>query len=217
MANEMKLLTFHTREELFSAAAELITRSLKPDSKVLLSGGSTPAPVYRLLAKKASGWKGIQWGLVDERFVSTDDVHSNEKMIREALGGEANISGMVLNDTDYHENLKAVNKSYQLFINHTDISILGMGQDGHTASVFPGDPSSELLMNEPRVGIFNTTAPGFPTKRITCSPEMLIKSELILILIMGKDKKEVLLDQTLELPIHKILSSRTDSIVYYAD
>jgi 6-phosphogluconolactonase len=217
MANKMNLVTFHTKDELFSAANELIIKSLKSDGKILLSGGATPAPLYRLLSKSTEHLPGLHWGLVDERFVPFSDPNSNEKMIREALGPEATITGMIYNVSDYESNLEEVNLHYQPFIEHTDICVLGMGPDGHTASVFPGDPSSELILSDTRVGIFNTNAPGFPQKRITCSPAMLVKSSLLLLMIFGEEKKNVLMETSRNLPIHQILSIRPDTFVYYAD
>jgi 6-phosphogluconolactonase len=74
---------------------------------------------------------------VDERFVPRDDSDSNERLLRNCFSknspGSYDIKGMVLNDQDKTDNLRQVRDQYQLFIERTDIVVLGMGKDGHTA------------------------------------------------------------------------------------
>ncbi|MEY4573702.1 MAG: hypothetical protein RLZ10_3004 [Bacteroidota bacterium] len=223
MANEIETIEFSSREQMFESCANdlfsVISNKTNNSStcRFLLSGGSTPEPVYRLLASKIKNQANIHWGLVDERFVDVHSEFSNEKMIRNALGKDALLTGMVFDAENYEVNLKTVNEKYADFIQQTDIILLGMGEDGHFASLFPNDLNSEILLSENHIGIFNTNAPSEPTKRITCSMNMILNSKIILLMITGKKKKEVLENLHLNLPIHKLLSKRNDIHIYYAD
>jgi 6-phosphogluconolactonase len=223
MANEIETIEFSSREQMFESCANdlfsFISNKTNNSStcRVLLSGGSTPEPVYRLLATKIKNQTNIHWGLVDERFVDVHSEFSNEKMIRNALGNQVLLTGMVLDAENYEDNLKTVNEKYADFIQQTDIILLGMGEDGHFASLFPGDFVSEKLLAQNQLGIFNTTAPNMPHNRITCSMQLILNSSMILLMITGKKKKEVLENLHLNLPIHKLLSKRNDIHIYYAD
>ena len=91
-----------------------------------------------------------------------------------------------------------------------------MGPDGHTASLFPNDPSSEQILANNDVGLFNTNAPSIPTRRITCSKQMLLNAKHIFLLIFGEEKLNILENSNLNLPIHVLLKERNDIEIYYA-
>jgi 6-phosphogluconolactonase len=223
MANEIHINEYKSKDELFVNCSESIISEInqaffsKNEGTILLSGGSTPEPLYKLLAKNDFVKSKVQWGLVDERFVEFSSDYSNEKMIRNALGDDAEIVGMVSDSKNYISNLIEINERYKSFIKETDISILGMGGDGHFASLFPGDESSEKVLNSNEKAIFNTTAPSFPERRVSCSFQMLLESKSIYLIITGQSKKDVLLNSELNLPIHKLLAKRNDIKIYYAD
>ncbi|MFM7662377.1 MAG: 6-phosphogluconolactonase [Bacteroidota bacterium] len=223
MANEIYLKEFLSTEELFISCIESILTaiqksiSLTNQCNVLLSGGSTPEPLYKLLAEKKELVSQVKWGLVDERFIDSSGEFSNEKMIRNALGSTAKLEGMVYDSSDYSANLIEINERYVSFIKRTDIAILGMGSDGHFASLFPGDESSEKILNSNEKAIFNTRAPSFPEQRITCSLQMLLDCQAMYLIITGPTKKGILLNTELNLPIHKLLARRNDIKIYYAD
>jgi 6-phosphogluconolactonase/glucosamine-6-phosphate isomerase/deaminase len=66
-----------------------------------------------------------------------------------------------------------------------------MGPDGHTASIFPNDPASEVASKETKQLIFNTNAPAHPTQRITCSAALLFSSRNLLLMLTGAQKLDV--------------------------
>lgn len=223
MANEIEFINHSTREVLFDQLAleitPLILRTIDSNGfcNLLLSGGTTPGPLYRKISMSLKSMEQINWGLVDERFVEPESEFSNEKMIRTCLGKYAKIIGMIQNSSDRIVNRNEVEKSYNLFLKQTDISILGMGPDGHYASIFPGDIESEKIRKSKYAGIINTGSPNFPNERITCSPEMICKSNFIFLPLLGKEKLKILMDHTLNLPIHDVLVKRPDIKIYYAD
>lgn len=223
----MELHTFDFRDQLIQAVTDFLADSISEsiekygDARILLSGGSTPWPVYKKLSNIELDWEKVHVGLVDERFVTTDDEHSNERLLRETLiqnnAESATLTGMVFNPTNRSENLKWVQERYAPFMERTDAIILGMGGDGHTASLFPSDVNSEADLESSTIGIINTLAPSHPENRISCSKALILNSRKIAILITGSSKLEVLNDTDKRLPIHRLLEERSNIETYYAE
>ena len=229
MANEidLKINNYTDCDAWTEAVAESIDLNIKllfsihDEINVLLSGGSTPGPVYRKLDSEISSFKKLKIGLVDERFVPTNDAHSNEKLIKKCFvsrpANEYNIVGMVKDDIDEVNNLAEIKTAYAPFIKRTDLVILGMGGDGHTASIFPLDSESDAVLTNGITGIFSTRAPSEPKKRITCSLDLICNARHIYLLISGAEKLDVLKDFQSQFPIHKVLEKRPDVAIYYLE
>jgi 6-phosphogluconolactonase len=192
---------FDSKQELENELATAIAHELKKaikefgNARLLLSGGSTPANLYNLLSGAQIDWSNVLVGLVDERFVPISHPGSNEalliKTIQQNEARDVRIVSMVADASNEAANLVQVNKAYQPFIERTDVVVLGMGEDGHTASLFPGDEQSEALLNGTANGIFSTIAPVDPTNRITCSKELLLNAPALFLMIVGENKLTV--------------------------
>lgn len=217
--------TFKNKKELSKALVDSILADLSEaveshgTANVLLSGGSTPGPIYQLLDETCDFTEKLHIGLVDERYVPNTSDFSNEKYIRNCFSKhpkeQYRISGMVYDSNDEKQNLDAVKTAYSEFKEHTDVIVLGMGADGHTASIFPNDPESEVARTSPEKEIFSTKAPSDPTHRITCSMELIANAKSIYVLFYGAKKSEVFHNQSLALPIHEVLRRRTDVKLFY--
>ena len=191
------------------------------DARFLLSGGSTPMNLYSLLSEETIEWEKVKIGLVDERFVPKENLFNNETQIKNNLlknsAKFATIFGMVYNYENEMLNLKMVNQQYKTFFERIDFTILGMGEDGHTASLFPGDKESEELMNTSNIGIFSTKSPSFPYNRITCSKELIAKSNYIALFINGKTKFNVLKNSIeTQVPISYFVKNSKNMEIYYS-
>ena len=194
----MKIKQFKCIEELENSLVrnivKIITNSIETygDARILLSGGSTPINLYSSLSQQNINWSKVKIGLVDERLVNNDSEFSNEKLIRKNLlqnfAKNAHFFEMVHSVDDEKSNLELVNDKYSSFMKRLGLTLLGMGSDGHTASIFPNDLESERIMNTKNIGIYSTKAPEFPFNRITCSKEMIGNSNDIFLFFTGITK-----------------------------
>lgn len=199
----MKINKFPNSEELVQELAKKIIAdildAIKNEDKALLlvSGGSTPIKLFETLSKEYIPWEKVTIGLIDERFVAPDHEKSNALLVKthflHFFAEKANFIGMVYDTNSESENLKRVKEAYKPFINsRSTISILGMGDDGHTASLFPNDKSSEDdLAGNAEGNIINTIAPVFPHKRITCNKNLILNSSSLYLMFTGESKLNV--------------------------
>lgn len=161
-----------------------------------LSGGSTPQPVYTVLSRQ----EGIDWSrvfifLLDERYIAADNDDSNQKMIRNTLLKYAAIpeSNIAFPDTSlpiqeclnkYSAELQEQWSEYL-----PDTVVLGMGDDGHIASLFP--PLDELAMSDLQ-GVLHTTTDNFAVHdRITVALNVIAAAQKHVFLLKGSAKKKV--------------------------
>ena len=190
------------------------------DARVLLSGGSTPINLYSLLSHEKIDWGKVKVGLVDERFVDQKSDFSNENHLKNSLikncAKTAVLYPMVCCIDNELLNLEMVSNSYSCFIERTDFTLLGMGNDGHTASIFPNDKESDELMNSINIGVFTTKAPNYPYNRITCSKELIAKSNSIVLLFTGEHKFSILKNSNkTNLPISYFVKNTKEMKIYY--
>lgn len=210
---ENELIILNSKEEFIEKTSQEISfvldNSIKKHNQanLLLSGGSTPGPVYKKLSEAYSSLDKVNIGLVDERYVAQTSDYSNELLLKNCFGENANISGMVHNLEKKEKNMHILNNAYGPFIKRTDLLILGMGGDGHIASIFPEDEGSNLAIIDDRPFLF-TTAPSNPKIRITCSLNFILNSNNIFLFITGDAKLNILRNNTLKLPIHKLLQNK---------
>lgn len=195
------LSIFPSREALIEATtqrlAEAITQALtlRGAACVALSGGTTPAPVYRKLAARELDWRHVSFVLVDERFVPVEHEASNEGMLRAALGPAldhgAALVPMYAPALTHEAAAARANTVYAPL--EIDIALMGMGADAHTASWFPGALGDALDPVNPR-SVVAVTAPGAAgaVERLTLTLAKLARARRLLLLITGEDKRAAL-------------------------
>ena len=169
----------------------------KPRARLLLSGGSTPGPVYSALAKAPLEWKRIDVALVDERWLQPDDPDSNARLVRESLlrhrAAEARFETLTQPGRSIEEAVATANMHAR---NPADVVVLGMGGDGHTASLFPNMIGLEHALSTPApyVAVDATGCPGAGSwlRRISLTPAGLRPAHTRILLIRGEPKLELL-------------------------
>ena len=184
--------------QLATLIAKQLEIAIKKNSsaQLLVSGGTTPKGMYNLLSLKPIDWSRVCIGLVDERYVPNSSEHSNEKLIKENLlinlAKDASLVPMFYVPDNEEKNIEHVNEKYKRFHNSIDVCLLGMGADGHTASLFPGDKNSEAYLLSDEQKIIATRSPQHPQQRISCSKQLLLNSDNIYLMITGSEKMRVL-------------------------
>jgi 6-phosphogluconolactonase len=154
-----------------------------------LSGGSTPRPVYQGLAAELpdrDAWRRIDVFFADERCVPPSDSASNYRMAREALLDRVAIDGRQVHrmegERDDHD--EAARAYAPVLPERLDLLVLGLGADGHTASLFPGAAS----LAESRRRVIAVRAPASPPDRLTITPPVIRDARLTIGLVAGKGK-----------------------------
>ena len=195
----MNLRIFDSVDDLIRAAARTITQRVNSGARsIALSGGSTPRPLYELLGSGESHEQlaavPITWVLVDERCVPIDDPQSNAGMIQQTLFGRGIPGGhqflrfrTELGDAvhiaaDFEEQWRA------LGLDSLDVVLLGMGDDGHTASLFPGTPVLDVK-DRVAAAVF---VPRLNAWRVTLTEPVLRAAALRMVLAAGPSKRGVL-------------------------
>lgn len=183
-------------------AAEVAARlraaiELRGTASLVVSGGQTPVPMFRALARQPLDWIRVRITLADERWVAPDSSDSNERLIREHLLIDAAakatfipLKTMASNPADGEQEcarrLAAMPRPF-------DVVILGMGEDGHTASLFPHAPQLPELLHpdgDARVGAVAATDGRQP--RMTLSLACLLDSRRVIVHLTGQSKTAVL-------------------------
>lgn len=161
-----------------------------------LSGGSTPKPVYALLGTDGGiDWSKVGVFLYDERYVRAADPNSNQRLVRETLLASARIPEEQCVFPDCALPVEDCLKDYsvrvkELWADHLpDIAVLGMGDDGHIASLFP--PLSELAMSDLRFALHTTTETFAVRDRLTLSLNVVAAAQSHVFLFTGAKKSEV--------------------------
>lgn len=208
--SEIRILP--NREELSTAAAQefvgLVEKVVEEKRffSVALSGGSTPKGLYALLASESKSFRSqILWDQIhlfwgDERHVSPEHPESNYRMVDECLLSTGIVPRQNVHRihaenpdaakaaADYEQTLRSFFKLAANELPRFDLALLGMGADGHTASLFPG---TEALEEQRRLVVAQWVG-KFQAFRITLTPPVLNHADNVIFLVSGGDKAEVL-------------------------
>jgi 6-phosphogluconolactonase len=154
---------------------------------VALAGGRTPLGAYQVLADLPLDWARVTLVPTDERCVPVDDPASNEGALRRLFAGHPASAAKLLG-------LPSLDPAQEL---HFDLVLLGMGEDGHIASLFPGGAGVGAALDPAAsAAVFPVTpAPGAPppaVPRLTLGLRCLLQTQRVVLLLGGRRKREVL-------------------------
>lgn len=179
--------------------SEILKRGVKQNRRASLavSGGRTPVALFKALSLTDIPWQNVDITLVDERWVDPADIDSNENLVRSHLlqnkAAKAHFTGMKnssatagAGEAECEKILKSIHRPF-------DVLILGMGSDGHTASLFPGAEklaqATDMNSGKICISIAPLTAPH---ERMTLTLPEILSSKNIFLHITGQNKKAVL-------------------------
>ena len=193
---------FDSIEMLNEYVVNKLVRTIRsnPKAKIMLSGGNTPRPIYEKFNALGTQSDGCSFVSSDERLVPVNNKLSNEGMLRKYLKNYDNSQILSLHDTEIKKKLEEI-PAY-------DFALLGMGLDGHFASIFPKmiNLSEALSSNDPICKV-NTGVPDVP--RISLTMSEILKAKIIMLLVADQEKLSIFEDalQTPnEKPISKLLA-----------
>jgi 6-phosphogluconolactonase len=186
-------------EAVVERAATLMEEAVAARGRVMLalSGGNTPRLYLPMLGDRFQRWDFADIRLVDDRWVSTDHVDSNEGMVRQFLP-QARLSGLVNGADRPLAGLDEASASMAACPEPWDLALLGMGGDGHIASLFPGTGA----VDDP--ALYCVAVPEAPLHpRISLSAAALLRFQHLLLILTGEDKLDALARAERDaLPVH---------------
>lgn len=212
-------ITMATQAELTLALADLVESELsaavakRGQASLVVSGGSTPKPLFEVLSQRLLPWSKVTITLADERWVDISSKDSNEAMIREVLIRNAAAEAIFVplkNSAATAEEGQALCQQAVANIHLPfDLVILGMGEDGHTASLFPGVSGSALDSDKPEL-CAAIKPPAAPHERMSLTARAILNSQKIILHIVGDKKWQVYREASLpglpdELPVRVVL------------
>ncbi len=227
----MKLETYHTQEAALRGMTESLIKQMGGDHEpfhLALSGASTAQKMYRLWRdeyRERIEWDRVRFYWVDERCVAPTDDESNYKHAAELLFAPLNIPenhiyrihGECPPEVEaerYSESVKSMLSCHSC-LPKFDCVILGIGEDGHTASIFP--TQQELLTDWRCYAVAEHPQSG--QKRITMTGELILNSSVILVPVLGENKRAILNkivnpDNVSNLPAAYIVSKAREAVIY---
>ncbi|RHW77047.1 6-phosphogluconolactonase [Colwellia sp. RSH04] len=197
-----QFLEHSTRDELDNTLAEqiavLLNQAIKDKGKasIAVSGGSTPKGLFKQLAAMDLEWSKVTITLADERWVNIDSDDSNTRLVHENLlqgyAAAAKFFYLKQGDVLTNETLADLNLAAEKTILPLDVLILGMGEDGHTASLFPCSEQIKQGLNPENDNALMSVQPKTaPHQRITFTFSSLSMSKVVILHLCGKAKKDV--------------------------
>ncbi len=224
---------FDDRERLFDQLLKDIIRDLeggisdRDAASMLLSGGTTPGPLYEKMSDTEFSWEKVIFSPTDERWVEADHPDSNEKLIRDTLikgkASEAGFIGLKSAGAAPSDGQKETEEKLASLPLPLDVVLLGMGEDGHVASLFPGLQDTKYALSDDCASLCHGIhRDGDDVDRMTLTLKCLLSSKRIYLLFFGGKKLEVFEKATTEksgtLPVSYLLYQDDVPVsVYWAE
>ena len=199
-------------QEISKQIVNLLEQDIKAkgNANFIVSGGSSPIKIFEDLSMVNIDWSNVTISLVDDRVVEVSHNDSNEKLVQEVLISGNASDAKFISICNEPKELAALQRPYS-------VMLLGMGEDGHFASLFPKliktNPEYFDLQSEPE--IFFTEPMGSPChKRVSMNLSMILESENIFLLVSSDKKNDVLKQAEFDknLPLYYLLNQSQKEI-----
>jgi 6-phosphogluconolactonase len=226
---------FPSKAEMVAALAAEIADDLaagvaqRGGASLVATGGSTPGPLYDVLAQKPLDWSRVEVTLSDERWVGPADPASNEHLVRERLlhgpAAAARLVPLKTASPDPESAIAEVEAALAAMRRPFDVALLGMGADGHVASLFPGAPELAQALDDAagrRACAVRREGAAGAAARLSLTRLALLDARRIVVLIEGEEKLAVYRraasgDDLAAMPIRMVLQqNRAPAQVWWA-
>ena len=227
-APALRMLPVASYSQIAGKIARRLAQAIRArgQASLVVPGGSTPGPLFDALSQCELAWDRVVATLNDERWVDPPDPASNEQLVRTRLltgrAAEARFVGLKTPAAAPADAVAEVERRLAGIGRPFDVMLLGMGGDGHTASLFPGSPALQASLGGDRARVQAVSEPRArgSDQRITLALPALLDSRFIALLIAGEDKLEVLAraqagDDALAMPIRAVLNGARAPVHIY--
>ena len=216
MSEAIEIYKANNHEEASSCLSNLIATNIidskSNDFSIGLSGGSTPKLAYSMMLNDISDFSNITLWTIDDRWVPLKDENSNQKMINSNFSQtNSKILAIKYSGDNPHEDAELYSQSLKENITTFDSGVIGLGDDGHIASLFPNTAGLEETDN-----LFIANEVNIISKwRITSTFKLLSNISNLYLLVTGENKKDIL-SKALngsDLPVNKLLKMRENTVI----
>ncbi len=198
----------------------------KGSAILAVSGGSTPKLFFNALSTQKIDWKYVTVTLVDERWVDENDERSNARLVKQNLliknAIAAKFMGLFVPEMKIEYALDHLQNTMCKLLLPIDVAILGMGNDGHTASFFPGGNNLDFAVDPNCPQLFSSMqAKGAGEPRVTMTMPLLLEANKLILHIEGEEKQNVLEKantggEANDMPIRHILRNASQLKIFWA-
>ncbi|MGI0118078.1 6-phosphogluconolactonase [Zooshikella sp. RANM57] len=225
------LFSFKNSEKLVAALTDNIKETLQVglnthnQATLVVSGGSTPIPLFNVLAGCNLNWANVNITLADERWVDENHADSNAQLVKTQLlqkkASAARFIGLKTPAVDVDSGLNACSSALKKLPQPFDVVILGMGNDGHTASLFPNTATLKEGLNPTTHKLCLSCQPTTARhQRITLTYPLLSSAKQVILHIVGEDKlltlqKALAAEDPTDMPIRAFLKDPSINFVVY--
>jgi 6-phosphogluconolactonase len=222
---------FPNSEALAEAFADWTAKLLQQavdargEATLVVSGGTTPKRFFAALSQRDIDWSRVNIALADERRVPDDNPRSNAKLLRDNLlkdkAAEARFTPLADSRLTADQELAAAQARIADLPTPFDLVVLGMGDDGHTASWFPnGDHLAAAMDPGVRDLVLPMTAPDAPEPRLTLTARVILRARNLVLHIEGETKQKVLAraledGPVADMPIRGVLRGAADRLTIF--
>nr|AGQ19333.1 6-phosphogluconolactonase/glucosamine-6- phosphate isomerase/deaminase [Candidatus Actinomarina minuta] len=213
MIDSLEILKENNHIDCSNKLLDLISSEINDSEKYSLglSGGSTPKFFYELFAKKYKNYSNIYLWTVDERHVDIDDEKSNQRMINSIFSNSnLNIIEYSYEEDPGHSAKNYTTKVFSKF-DKFNAAILGVGEDGHIASLFP----DTTALNADEKGFVHNEVNILTKWRVTSTFELLKNVEHVYLLVTGDNKKGIIekIGKENDLPVNELIRLRKKTVL----
>ena len=213
MMDSLEILKGNNHIDCSNTLLDLISSEINDSENYSLglSGGSTPKLFYELFAEKYKDYSNIYLWTVDERHVDINDEKSNQRMINSIFSN----SNLNIIEYSYEEDPGHSAKNYTTKVlskfDKFNAAILGVGEDGHIASLFP----DTTALNADEKGFVHNEVNILTRWRVTSTFELLKNVEHVYLLVTGDNKKEIIekIGKENDLPVNKLIRLRKKTVL----